>query len=92
MPHWDFKCDVCHHVEDYAFASHAAMMQWNGSAVCPKGCGGLMERQLSSSTFSVTGFNQMTGYASEQVRVQRKNGIRIETKGNFEAFDKLTNS
>lgn len=86
MPLFEFKCVECGRVVEKLYPSFDAMQQ-----EAPRcSCAGSLERQQSAPSFKVNGFNQMTGYASEQVRRERHGSIVTEARGNFEAFDRLT--
>lgn len=87
MPLFDLECTHCGYKAEYLLKDNTVKL------LCPVGGveHGHMLRLPAAPSFKVTGFNQLSGYASEQVRTQQHaNGIRTEVRGNFEAFDRLT--
>jgi predicted nucleic acid-binding Zn ribbon protein len=82
MPLFDFKCPECGALREVLVRADTPLpiCDHNDEVF-------LMQKQPSAPSFKVNGFNQLSGYASEQVRVERKNGVRTEVRGNFEAFD-----
>lgn len=88
MPLFDYQCESCGHVCE-------VLVPKSDTQVVCQVCSGrlptLMTKLPAAPSFKVNGYNQMTGYAGDQTRVQHHgNGVRTEVKGNFEAFDRLT--
>lgn len=85
MPHWDFVCTspTCDFIADVAFPCYTVMEQQK-PIVCPK-CSASLERRIPApASFTVTGFNEINGYASVQTRKMRIGSTRIEVTGNPE--------
>jgi putative FmdB family regulatory protein len=58
MPIYEFKCQDCGKVREELLPINAIDIQ----SICPN-CGGISQRILSQSVFSVKGFNAKNGYA-----------------------------
>lgn len=90
MPLFDFKCPECGTVREVLMRADTP------DPVCrhPEGIHNgyreasvwLMEKQPSSGSFVVKGFNSLTGYASPRTFHRDVNGIKTTVTGNPEAF------